>query len=169
MTSAKGLWPLAFGILFLQHTDIPGQIVGSRFPAAFLVRNVVHQPMDPGLGNERVFHRQHTAYAPAGTGIELDKFDIGDLFVFQRLQNANDIFHAVCRQIIGLLQGRTLAAGDGPAYAAGAGGHQIFGLSHFFNLFPQIVVHFGNGDHRVHIALVNADMQLCVGGFGRTG
>ena len=42
---------------------------------------------------------QHAADAAAGAGVELDEIQLTDAFVFNLLQNADDVFDAVRREI----------------------------------------------------------------------
>ena len=51
--------------------------------------------LQPGTGQEGIFHREDSAYTAARTGAEFHKIHIGDLFVLQVFQHPDNIFDAI--------------------------------------------------------------------------
>lgn len=54
--------------------------------------------LQPGAGQEGIFHREDSAYTAARAGAEFHKIHIGDLFVLQVFQHPDNIFDAIRRQ-----------------------------------------------------------------------
>ena len=59
--------------------DVGGFVLGKLIAG---YRKVSSQGLKPCLCNKGVLHRQHSAHASAGAGVELDKFKIRDISVF---------------------------------------------------------------------------------------
>ena len=69
-------------------------------------------PCDKGI-----FNRHNSADAAACAGVKLDKFQLGNVSVFDCVKHLVDIFDSVCRQIVVVENRRRFAAAGGPAYA----------------------------------------------------